>query len=63
MTTILAIEALTERDGKVLLVQTEAIITPHGMYPPVMHIIKNPKKVREEVGDQLIRSVKWIDAL
>jgi len=58
---IAEIEALTKRDGKVLMVQTEGIVTPYIMVPPVMYIIKDPKKVREEVGDQLIRSVQWID--
>jgi hypothetical protein len=58
---IAEIEVLTKKDEKVLLVQTEQIVTPYGIYPPVMHIIKDPKKVREEVGDQLMRSVQWMN--
>ena len=58
---IAEIEQLTEIDGKVLLVQTEAIFTPYGMCPPVMYIIKDPSKVREEVGNERICSVQWID--
>jgi hypothetical protein len=58
---IAEIEALTERDEKVLLVQTEQIVTPDGIWPPVIHIIKDPKKVREKIGNKLIRSVQWMN--
>jgi hypothetical protein len=61
MSTIAEIEALVKRDEKVLLVQTEQIVTPNGIWPPVMHIIKDTKKVREVVGNSLIRSVQWMN--
>ena len=57
------IETLAERKNKVLLVQTEQIVTPNGIYPSVIHLIKNPKQVREIVGDKLICSVQWMDSV
>jgi hypothetical protein len=57
------IETLAERKNKVLLVQTEQVITPNGIWPPVVHLIKNPKKVREIVGNKLISSIQWMDSI
>ena len=57
------IETLVERKNKVLLVQTEQIVTPNGIYPSVIHLIKNPKKVREIVGNKLISSIQWMDSI
>ena len=57
------IETLPIKEGKVLLIETETVFTPNGIYPPVMHLIKNPKQVREIVGNDNIVSVKYIKDL
>jgi len=58
-----AVETLPTREGKVLLIQTEQIVTPNGIYPSVMHLIKNPRQVREIVGNKNILSVQYINDL
>jgi len=55
------IETLPVKEGKMFLIQTEQIVTPNGIYPSVIHLIKNPKKVREIVGNKLISSIQWMD--
>ena len=57
------VETLPIKEGKMLLIQTEQIVTPNGIYPSVIHLIKNPKKVREIVGNKLISSIQWMDSL
>lgn len=51
MLSISEIEALPTRPGKALYVVTE---------DTDIHIIKNPKDVRKEVGDRPICSVNWM---
>jgi hypothetical protein len=58
---IAEIEALSMRDGKALLIHTEQIVTPEGIFPQEMRIIKNPKKIREKIGDRIILSIQWMD--
>ena len=57
------IETLPVKEGKMFLIQTEQIVTPNGIYPSVMHLIKNPRQVREIVGNNNILSVKYVKDL
>ena len=57
------VETLPIKEGKILLIQTETVFTNGIMYPPIMHLIKNPKQVRDIVGNDNIVSVKYIKDL
>jgi len=57
------IETLPIKEGKILLIQTETVFTNGIMYPSTMHLIKNPKEVREIVGNNNIVSIKYIKDL
>jgi hypothetical protein len=51
MLSISDIEALPTRPGKALYIVTDG---------SDVHVVKNPKDVRKEVGDSPIRSVNWM---
>ena len=57
------VETLPIKEGKILLIQTETVFTNGLMYPSIIHLIKNPKQVREIVGNDNIVSVKYIKDL